>query len=53
MTRLTRMMMARMLERLGHTVITAENGKEGLEKIDAAYHLKPGSPAVDVVFLDK
>ena len=46
-------MMTRMLERLGHKVITAEHGKEGLEKIDAAYRLEPNTPAVDVVFLDK
>lgn len=51
--RLTRVMMTRMLERLGHKVITAEHGKDGLEKINAAYRLESDSPAVDVVFLDK
>lgn len=47
------MMMTRMLQRLGHKVTTAEHGKEGLEKIDAAYHLQSENPEVDVVFLDK
>lgn len=45
--------MVRMLQRLGHKVTTAEHGKDGLEKIDAAYHLQSDSPGVDVVFLDK
>ena len=51
--KLTRMMMARMLKRLGHLVETAENGQIALDKISDAFHLVEGSVAVDVVFLDK
>jgi CheY-like chemotaxis protein len=51
--RLTRRLMAKILTRLGHHVVTAKHGKEGLDVIDAAYHLKPDCPSVDIVFLDK
>ena len=51
--RLTRLMMARMIVRLGHQVNTAENGREALEKITDAFHLKEDATPVDVVFLDK
>lgn len=45
--------MARMLGRLGHRAEAAVHGKDGLERIDAAYHLLSGSVPVDIVFLDK
>ncbi|ORX38326.1 hypothetical protein BD324DRAFT_649702 [Kockovaella imperatae] len=50
--KLTRMMMARMLKRLGHRVETAENGQIALDKITNAFNMVLGSPPVDVVFLD-
>ena len=51
--KLTRLMMARMLKRLGHRVETAENGQIALEKITDAFHLLEDAAPVDVVFLDK
>ena len=51
--KLTRMMMARMLTRLGHRVETAENGQIALRKITDAFHLLEDAVPVDVVFLDK
>ena len=52
-SRLTRMMMARMLVRLGHEVNTAENGQQALALITDAFQLKADAKPVDVVFLDK
>ena len=51
--RLTRMLMSRMLTRLGHQVTTAENGKIALNMIRDSFEQKPGSLRYDVVFLDK
>lgn len=51
--RLTRMLMSRMLTRLGHQVSTAENGKIALEMIRDSFNDKPGTPKFDIVFLDK
>jgi CheY-like chemotaxis protein len=51
--RLTRMLMSRMLTRLGHQVVTAENGKIALEMITDSFERRPGAPQYDVVFLDK
>lgn len=50
--RLTRMLMSRMLSRLGHQVTTAENGKVALEMIKDSFARKPNAPRFDVVFLD-
>ncbi|ODO08017.1 hypothetical protein I350_03600 [Cryptococcus amylolentus CBS 6273] len=50
--KLTRMLMSRMLTRLGHQVTTAENGKMALEIITNMLEGKPGAPTFDVVFLD-
>lgn len=44
--------MSRMLTRLGHSVVSAENGKIALEMISAS-HENPDGPLYDVVFLDK
>ena len=51
--KLTRMMMGRLLKRLGHKVETAENGQIALEKITDSFHLSEDAVPVDVVFLDK
>ncbi|WVQ72758.1 hypothetical protein IAR50_002318 [Cryptococcus sp. DSM 104548] len=50
--KLTRMLMSRMLSRLGHQVTTAENGKKALEMITDMFNGEPGAPTFDVVFLD-
>lgn len=52
-TRLTRMLMSRMLTRLGHQVTTAENGKIALDLINDSYTRKESAPIFDIVFLDK
>ena len=49
--RLTRMLMSRMLTRLGHQVTTAENGRVALDLINDSYQGR--DPKFDVVFLDK
>lgn len=51
--RLTRMLMSRMLTRLGHHVTTAENGKIASEMIKDMIENKEGSVKFDIVFLDK
>jgi hypothetical protein len=51
--RLTRMLMSRMLTRLGHQVTTAENGKIALDVICDSFDGKETAPKFDVVFLDK
>ena len=51
--KLTRMMMSRMIQRLGHRVETAENGQIAYDKIESAWRSGPGAKPVDVVFLDK
>jgi CheY-like chemotaxis protein len=50
---LTRMLMSRMLTRLGHQVTMAENGKIALQMIKDSQEGKPGVPKFDVCFLDK
>lgn len=50
---LTRNLMSRMLQRLGHGVTTAEHGKAALELILKSHAGDPGTPTFDVVFLDK
>ncbi|KAL1406734.1 hypothetical protein Q8F55_006138 [Vanrija albida] len=51
---LTRKLMARMLQRLGHAVVgTAENGGAALSLIKASFEGQPGAPEIDMVFLDK
>ncbi|KAK4683944.1 hypothetical protein P7C73_g6264, partial [Tremellales sp. Uapishka_1] len=50
--KLTRMLMSRMLTRLGHQVTTAENGKIALDMIRSSFMGLPNSPKYDVVFLD-
>jgi CheY-like chemotaxis protein len=50
---LTRMLMSRMLTRLGHQVTMAENGKIALGMIKDSQEGKPGVPKFDVCFLDK
>ncbi|KAK8864179.1 hypothetical protein IAR55_001425 [Kwoniella newhampshirensis] len=50
--KLTRMLMSRMLTRLGHQVTTAENGKIALGMIKDSFEQTPNSPKYDVVFLD-
>jgi CheY-like chemotaxis protein len=52
-SRLTRMLMSRMLTRLGHQVTMAENGKIALGMIKDSQEGKPGVPKFDVCFLDK
>ena len=52
-TRLTRMLMSRMLTRLGHQVTTAENGKIALDMISDSFDGKETVPKFDIVFLDK
>jgi CheY-like chemotaxis protein len=51
--RLTRTLMAKMIKRLGHRVITAENGEIALDLITAAQKQADGATQVQVVFLDK
>lgn len=51
--RLTRMLMSRMLTRLGHQVTTAENGRVALRMIKDSFERAPNTPQFDVVFLDK
>lgn len=51
--RLTRMLMSRMLTRLGHHVTTAENGKIASEMIKDMFENKEGAIKFDIVFLDK
>lgn len=51
--RLTRMLMSRMLRRLGHQVTTAENGKIALDMIRDSFEGRGNAPKFDVVFLDK
>jgi CheY-like chemotaxis protein len=53
MCSLTRMLMSRMLTRLGHQVTMAENGKIALGMIKDSQEGKPGVPKFDVCFLDK
>lgn len=53
MISLTRMLMSRMLTRLGHQVTMAENGKIALAMIKDSQEGKPGVPKFDVCFLDK
>ena len=50
---LTRMLMSRMLTRLGHQVTMAENGKIALQMIKDSQDGKAGVPIFDVCFLDK
>ncbi|WWD17522.1 hypothetical protein CI109_101963 [Kwoniella shandongensis] len=50
--KLTRMLMSRMLTRLGHQVTTAENGKIALGMIRDSFEQAPNSPRFDIVFLD-
>ncbi|WVF71708.1 hypothetical protein IAT40_006516 [Kwoniella sp. CBS 6097] len=50
--KLTRMLMSRMLTRLGHQVSTAENGKIALDMITDSFEQKPNAPRFDCVFLD-
>ncbi|KIR40777.1 two-component system sensor protein [Cryptococcus deuterogattii 99/473] len=50
--KLTRMLMSRMLTRLGHRVTTAENGKIASEMIKDMIENKEGSVKFDIVFLD-
>jgi hypothetical protein len=45
--------MAKMIKRLGHRVITAENGEIALDLITAAQKQADGATRVQVVFLDK
>lgn len=53
--RLTRMLMSRMLTRLGHTVRTAENGKIAVEMIKDSFEggEEGTQPVFHVCFLDK
>ncbi|WWC89586.1 uncharacterized protein L201_004511 [Kwoniella dendrophila CBS 6074] len=50
--KLTRMLMSRMLTRLGHQVSTAENGKIAFDMIKASFEQKPNAPRFDAIFLD-
>ncbi|AFR92243.1 two-component system sensor molecule [Cryptococcus neoformans C23] len=50
--KLTRMLMSRMLTRLGHYVTTAENGKIAAEMIKDMFENKEGAVKFDIVFLD-
>lgn len=51
---LTRKLMTRMLQRLGHKVIgTAENGAAALALIKASFEGVPDAHKIDMVFLDK
>ncbi|ORY21896.1 hypothetical protein BCR39DRAFT_488115 [Naematelia encephala] len=50
--RLTRMLMSRMLTRLGHQVTTAENGKVALGMIRDSFLGQPDAPQFEIVFLD-
>ncbi|WVQ67940.1 uncharacterized protein L199_006145 [Kwoniella botswanensis] len=50
--KLTRMLMSRMLTRLGHQVSTAENGKIAFDMIKDSFEQKPNAPRFDVIFLD-
>ncbi|WVR07277.1 hypothetical protein IAU60_004318 [Kwoniella sp. DSM 27419] len=50
--KLTRMLMSRMLTRLGHQVSTAENGKVAFDMIRDSFEQKPNAPKFDVIFLD-
>jgi CheY-like chemotaxis protein len=43
--------MARMLQRLGNEVVSADHGEAGLKLITASH--EPGGTPFDVVFLDK
>lgn len=52
-SRLTRMLMSRMLTRLGHQVTTAENGKIALRMLEHSFEGIEGTPKFDIVFLDK
>lgn len=52
-TRLTRMLMSRMLTRLGHQVTTAENGKIAFDMISDSFEGQETAPKFDIVFLDK
>jgi len=47
------MLMSRMLNRLGHQVTMAENGKIALQMIKDSQEGKAGVPKFDVCFLDK
>lgn len=49
---LTRKLMSRMLRRLGHHVLTAENGKLGLDLIRQSHEGVDGVPRIAIVFLD-
>ncbi|WRT66117.1 uncharacterized protein IL334_003070 [Kwoniella shivajii] len=50
--KLTRMLMSRMLTRLGHQVSTAENGKIAFDMIRDSFEQKANAPRYDCVFLD-
>nr|XP_018263320.1 two-component system sensor protein [Kwoniella dejecticola CBS 10117]OBR85478.1 two-component system sensor protein [Kwoniella dejecticola CBS 10117] len=50
--KLTRMLMSRMLTRLGHQVSTAENGKIAFDMIRDSFEQKPNAPRFDAIFLD-
>ncbi|OCF57149.1 two-component system sensor protein [Kwoniella mangroviensis CBS 10435] len=50
--KLTRMLMSRMLTRLGHQVSTAENGKIAFDMIKDSFEQKPNAPRFDAIFLD-
>jgi CheY-like chemotaxis protein len=51
--RTTRLLMCRMLTRLGHRVSTAENGEIALRMIKDCWEDKLNALHFDVVFLDK
>ncbi|WVO16425.1 hypothetical protein L204_104101 [Cryptococcus depauperatus] len=50
--KLTRMLMSRMITRLGHVVTTAENGKVALDMIKSMLEKKEGAINFDIIFLD-
>lgn len=51
--RLTRMLMTRMIQRIGHKVSTAENGAVALKLIKERHLSNSKGPQYDCIFLDK
>lgn len=54
LSRLTRKLMTKMIQRLGHHTQVAENGRMALDIIRRAHAANDEStPSLDIVFLDK
>lgn len=51
--RLTRMLMTRMIQRIGHKVSTAENGAVALKLLRERHLSSDKGKQYDIVFLDK